>query len=215
MRGKARSMSLIGGVTALSAVPQAGTAPRRGATLLLGYNNAQSFQERYSAAIVVVNASRRHFVTSSPRERPLQGLRLISGIWHHRESYRYIFALALTLLCSIPGWAQQTTCFAALQGGDGPLAKILGDDPDVVISRVQAILGAESPPRDPSRARPFAMLADPYAIRGDDTSARDAALSGACGAHGERRGTAATPAEPRKHLLSGGDWTDREGGRGK
>ena len=85
---------------------------------------------------------------------------------------------AITLLLTFSVRAQQTTCFASLQGDDKPLAQELGADPVVVISRVQGLLAPGAPPAGVSRARLYAILADAFGVKGDSSAARDAAVSG-------------------------------------
>jgi signal transduction histidine kinase len=87
-------------------------------------------------------------------------------------------ARALLVLQIVAACAQEPTCFASLQGDDQPLARQLGDQPDIVIPALLARLAPGAPPQPQSRARLYAMLSDAYGVKGDVRAGREAALAG-------------------------------------
>jgi signal transduction histidine kinase len=115
--------------------------------------------------------------------------------WESFKGHLTVTSLAFILLYCTRSSAQQTTCFASLQGGDEPFAHMLSDDANVLIGQLQARLEPNSPLARPSRARLYAMLADAYYVIGDDTAAREAALSGIAA-------LTATDGEPLQHRLT-------------
>ena len=106
-----------------------------------------------------------------------------------------VAAIAFVLQLSTPGLAQQTTCFASLQGGDRLFGHPLGEDADAIIKRIQLQLESGSPGQGESRAHLYAILADAYYVKGEVISARRAAISGTAA-------ITANDGEPLRHRLS-------------